>query len=213
MDNRYKEVKFVSILGIILNIFLLIIKGITGYITKSRAMISDAFNSAGDIFSSLMTFIGNKIASKPNDEDHNLGHGKAEYIYSMLISIVMMITSIKVLKDSLFSGNKKIVFSKYLVIVSLITIILKFLMFLFTNKISKRQNNLLLKANSIDHRNDSILTILTLISSLLLNKGIKIIDIIIGSIISIYIFYQAVLLYIESYDVLMDKCCNEKQSI
>lgn len=209
MDNRYKEVKFVSILGIILNIFLLIIKGITGYITKSRAMISDAFNSAGDIFSSLMTFIGNKIASKPNDEDHNLGHGKAEYIYSMLISIVMMITSIKVLKDSLFSGNKKIVFSKYLVIVSLITIILKFLMFLFTNKISKRQNNLLLKANSIDHRNDSILTILTLISSLLLNKGIKIIDIIIGSIISIYIFYQAVLLYIESYDVLMDKCISD----
>ena len=209
MDNRYKEVKFVSVLGIILNIFLLIIKGITGYITKSRAMISDAFNSAGDIFSSLMTFIGNKIASKPNDEDHNLGHGKAEYIYSMLISIVMMITSIKVLKDSLFSGNKKIVFSKYLVIVSLITIILKFLMFLFTNKISKRQNNLLLKANSIDHRNDSILTILTLISSLLLNKGIKIIDIIIGSIISIYIFYQAVLLYIESYDVLMDKCISD----
>ena len=209
MDNRYKEVKFVSILGIILNIFLLIIKGITGYITKSRAMISDAFNSAGDIFSSLMTFIGNKIASKPNDEDHNLGHGKAEYIYSMLISIVMMITSIKVLKDSLFSGNKKIVFSKYLVIVSLITIILKFLMFLFTNKISKRQNNLLLKANSIDHRNDSILTILTLISSLLLNNGIKIIDIIIGSIISIYIFYQAVLLYIESYDVLMDKCISD----
>ena len=209
MDNRYKEVKLVSILGIILNIFLLIIKGITGYITKSRAMISDAFNSAGDIFSSLMTFIGNKIASKPNDEDHNLGHGKAEYIYSMLISIVMMVTSIKVLKDSLYSGNKKIVFSKYLVIVSLITIILKFLMFLFTNKISKRQNNLLLKANSIDHRNDSILTILTLISSLLLNKGIKIIDIIIGSIISIYIFYQAVLLYIESYDVLMDKCISD----
>ena len=209
MDNRYKEVKLVSILGIILNIFLLIIKGITGHITKSRAMISDAFNSAGDIFSSLMTFIGNKIASKPNDEDHNLGHGKAEYIYSMLISIVMMITSIKVLKDSLFSGNKKIVFSKYLVIVSLITIILKFLMFLFTNKISKKQNNLLLKANSIDHRNDSILTILTLISSLLLNKGIKIIDIIIGSIISIYIFYQAVLLYIESYDVLMDKCISD----
>ena len=50
-------------------------------------MIADAFNSAGDIFSSLMTFIGNKIANKPSDDDHNLGHGKAEYIYSLLISI------------------------------------------------------------------------------------------------------------------------------
>ena len=68
-------------LGIIGNLFLLIIKGIIGFITKSQAMIADAFNSAGDIFSSLMTFIGNKIASKPSDDDHNLGHGKAEYIW------------------------------------------------------------------------------------------------------------------------------------
>ena len=86
INNRYKSVKKASILGIIGNVFLLIIKGAIGIISNSQAMIADALNSASDIFASIMTFIGNKIASIPSDDDHNLGHGKAEYIYSLLIS-------------------------------------------------------------------------------------------------------------------------------
>ena len=96
---RYKSVRLASILGVLGNIFLLIIKGIIGIMTNSKAMIADFFNSAGDVFSSFMTFIGNKIASKPYDDDHNLGHGKAEYIYSMLISIIMFITVLIILYD------------------------------------------------------------------------------------------------------------------
>ena len=78
--KKHDDIKKASIFGIIGNIFLLVIKSIIGFISGSQAMIADAANSGADIFSSLMTFIGNKIASKPRDEDHNLGHGKAEYI-------------------------------------------------------------------------------------------------------------------------------------
>ena len=81
--DKFKAIKRASILGVFFNVVLLIIKAIIGFITNSQAMIADAFNSAGDIFSSVMTFIGNKIASKPRDDDHNLGHGKAEYIFSL----------------------------------------------------------------------------------------------------------------------------------
>ena len=80
--NRFKRAKRASILGIIGNIFLLIIKGIVGFLSNSQAMIADSFNSFGDVFSSIMTYIGNRISSKGPDEDHNLGHGKAEYIFS-----------------------------------------------------------------------------------------------------------------------------------
>ena len=141
--ERFKSVKLASMLGIIGNLFLLIIKGIIGFITKSQAMIADAFNSAGDIFSSLMTFIGNKIASKPSDDDHNLGHGKAEYIYSMLISIVMILMSLFVFKDSLFSiiYRKTYDFSIWLVVVCLITIFVKFCLFIYTNFLYKKHNN------------------------------------------------------------------------
>ena len=101
--NRYKSGKIASILGILGNLFLLIIKGIVGIITNSQAMIADSINSASDIISSILTFVGNKIASKPRDEDHHLGHGKAEYIYSMLISILIILVAITVFKDSLVS--------------------------------------------------------------------------------------------------------------
>lgn len=209
---RYKSVRLASMLGVLGNIFLLIIKGIIGFITNSKAMIADFFNSAGDVFSSFMTFIGNKIASKPYDDDHNLGHGKAEYIYSMLISIVMFITVLIILKDSILSIFKPnhYEFSIWLIIVCIITIMVKFLLFLYTNKISKKLNNLLIKANSKDHINDCILTLLNLISAILSRNGIYFIDGIVGTVISVWIILTAINIFKESYDVLMDKCMNEK---
>lgn len=209
--DRFKSVKIASILGIIGNIFLLIIKGIIGFVTNSQAMIADCFNSAGDIFSSFMTFIGNKIASKPYDEDHNLGHGKAEYIYSMLISIVMGSMAIVVLKSAIFSifDKKEYEFSIWLVVVCIVTIIVKFGLYLYTRKISKKLNNLLIEANSKDHRNDCFITALNLLSSLCSLKGIFIVDGIVGTLISIWILITAIKIFKESYDVLMDKSINE----
>lgn len=208
---RYKSVRLASILGVLGNIFLLVIKGIIGFMTNSKAMIADFINSAGDVFSSFMTFIGNKIASKPYDDDHNLGHGKAEYIYSMLISIVMFITVLIILKDSILSIFKPThyEFSIWLIVVCIITIILKFLLFLYTNKISKKLNNLLIKANSKDHRNDCVLTLLNLISAILSRNGIYFIDGIVGTVISVWIILTAINIFKESYDVLMDKCMND----
>ena len=59
--DRFEVTKKAGILGIVGNIFLLVIKSIVGFMSNSQSMIADAANSAGDIFASLMTFIGNKI--------------------------------------------------------------------------------------------------------------------------------------------------------
>ncbi len=210
--QRFKSVKIASILGIAGNLFLLIIKGIIGFITNSQAMIADAFNSAGDIFSSLMTFIGNKIASKPKDDDHNLGHGKAEYIYSMLISIAMILMAIIILKDSfmVIINNEKYNFSIWLVVVCLITIVIKLALYLYTKYLYKKHNNLLIKANSIDHRNDTIITFLNLISCILALKGIYLFDGIVGIGIAIWIMVTSFKIFKDSYDVLMDKSISEE---
>ena len=208
---RYKEIKKASIFGIIGNLFLCIIKGTIGFITKSEAMIADGFNSAGDIVSSLMTFIGNKIASKPSDEDHNLGHGKAEYIYSMLISIIIIITSFIVIKDSIISliNKSKLIYSPYLIIVCLISIAIKLLLYLYTRKLSKKHHNLLIDANSKDHRNDIFITIINLVSCILSTKNIYMIDGISGIIIGLWIFYSGIKIFKESYDILMDRCISD----
>ena len=205
--KRFKSVKIASILGIIGNLFLLIIKAIIGFITNSQAMLADAFNSAGDIISSVMTFIGNQIASIPSDDDHNLGHGKAEYIYSMLISIAMILMGLFVFKNSINSifNRDKFDFSIWLVIVCIITIITKLCLFIYTDKLSKKYNNLLIKANSKDHRNDCVITLCNLIACLLTLLNVYWFDGFVGSLISIWMILTSLKIFKESYDVLMDK--------
>lgn len=210
--EKFESVKKASILGMLGNIFLLIIKALVGILTNSRAMIADAMNSAGDIFSSIMTFIGNKIASLPSDDDHNLGHGKAEYIYSLLISIAMMLMTYQVLKGSILSliNKEKYQFSIWLIIVCTITIIIKFILYLYTNALYKKNHNLLLKANSKDHRNDCLLTTMNLIATIFSLFDIYFVDGIVGILIALWILVTAVEIFKESYDVLMDKSIDKE---
>lgn len=199
----------VGIYGVIGNIFLFLIKFFIGIVSKSQAMIADSINSATDIFASLMTFIGSKISSVPNDDDHNFGHGKAEYIFSMLISISMMALSIKIFYDSLLSiiNNNKIIFSKTLIIVCIITILTKLGLYIYTKVINK-ENNLLVRANMIDHRNDILLTSLTLLAIILSYFNIYWIDGVVGMFIGIWIFLSSINIFIESYNILMDEAID-----
>lgn len=212
MEERFKITKKVGILGIIGNIFLLIIKATVGFISKSQAMIADSFNSAGDIFASLMTFIGNKIASVPSDEDHNLGHGKAEYIFSMFISISMILVSAKLLYDSIITlvTGSTLIFSWFLIVVCIATIIVKLALYLYTRKAFKKYDNILLQASMKDHRNDCIVTTFTLISILLTRLNIYWFDSVVGIGISLWICYTGVTIFIESYNVLMDISIDDK---
>ena len=209
--ERFEKTKKVSIVGLAGNIFLLIIKSIVGAITNSQAMMADAVNSAGDIFSSTMTFIGNKIAEKPKDDDHNLGHGKAEYLFSMFISISIIVVSIKLLinsTQSLIFGSTYI-FSWWLVVVCLTTILTKVLMYVYAHKIAKQHKNLLIEANAQDHKNDCILTTLNLIAAFASLKGMNWVDGVVGIGISAWIAVAGIKIFIESYNVLMDTSIDD----
>ena len=211
MEERFKVTKRAGIYGIVGNMFLLLIKAVVGFTSKSQAMIADCINSAGDIFASLMTFIGNKIASTPGDEDHNFGHGKAEYIFSLFIAISMIFVSLKTIIDAvitLFTGNE-IIFSWWLVAVCIITIATKAFLFFYTRAMYKKYNNILLEASMQDHRNDCIITTFTLISILLSLKGINWFDSIVGIGISAWICKTGIEIFMESYNILMDVSIDE----
>lgn len=212
MEDKFAITKKAGFLGILGNIFLLIIKATVGFISNSQAMIADSINSAGDIFASLMTFIGNKIASAPNDEDHNFGHGKAEYIFSMFISISMILVSAKLLYDSALTliFGSELQFSWILVAVCIATIITKIFLFVYTKHAYKLHNSILLEANMKDHRNDCIVTTFTLISVLLTLANIYWFDSVVGIGISIWICYTGISIFIESYNVLMDISIDDK---
>lgn len=212
MESRFKDTENLGVLGIIGNVFLLIIKGLIGIVTNSQAMIADSINSAGDIFASLMTFIGNKISSKPNDNDHNFGHGKAEYIFSLIISISMVIAAITLLTSavkSLIYGND-VTFSWFLIIICVVTIITKLCLYLYAKRIYKKYNNILVLANMNDHRNDCIVTTFTLLSSILILFNITWFDAVTCIGISIWILYTGWKIFLESYNILMDTSIDEE---
>lgn len=212
MNEKFMMTKKAGIYGILGNILLLIIKAIVGFMSHSQAMIADSFNSAGDLFASLMTFIGNKIASVPNDEDHNLGHGKAEYIFSMFISISMILVASKLLYDSIISlvSGSQLQFSWFLVAVCIATIITKLSLFFYTKQAYQKHPNILLEANMKDHKNDCVVTTFTLVSVLLSLLNLYWFDGVVGIGISIWICYTGVTIFVESYRVLMDISVDNK---
>ncbi|MEI3356350.1 MAG: cation diffusion facilitator family transporter [Clostridia bacterium] len=211
-ENRYKDISKANISGILGNVFLLIIKFIIGFLSKSQAMISDAANSAGDIFSSLMSSIGSKIASVPQDETHNLGHGKAEYIFSLFISMSMIFVSAKLIYDSALSlfNPSKVEYPLWLIIVCLTTIIVKSGLFIFTKILGKRTDSILIKSLQKDHRNDICVTSCTLISVILNIYGIFWFDGVVGIDIAIVIAVTGIKIFVESYNILMDKSIDSK---
>lgn len=216
-DNNKREsvIKSISIIGIIANLLLLVIKVIVGFMARSQAMIADALNSAGDIFASLMSYIGAKISSKPNDEDHPHGHGKAEYVFTQLISISMIVAAVMMINRSIESiiYKSKLEFSIWLIVVCIITILVKLSLYLYTKTKGNKYNSLLLKASMEDHRNDVFVTIGTIIGIVASYLGFYYIDGIFGIIISSWIAYTGFNLFKSSYKVLMDtNIDDEKQS-
>jgi cation diffusion facilitator family transporter len=206
MESRNNSIKNVALLGIVFNIILLTLKLIVGFASRSQAMIADGFNSAGDVFASLMTLIGNKISAQPYDKDHPYGHGKAEYIFSMIISFSLAVVSFNIIKSAIDSLSNKEVFlyTPWLVVVALFTIITKFCLFKYCNKVGHRYNSLLALANAEDHRNDVFVTLFTLMSIITGFFNLFIVDAIVGVLIGIWIGYTSFSIFSSAYYVLMD---------
>ena len=211
MQNKSKDIKRVSLLGILFNFILLIIKLLVGFVSKSQAMIADGLNSAGDIFASLMSYVGSVISSKPIDKEHPYGHGKAEYVFSWIISISMIIAALAMINSSIESiiNKNEINFSYYLIIVCIVTIIIKLFLFIYAKHKYNSSKSILIKASMEDHRNDMFVTAGTLIGIISSFLGAYYVDGVVGCIISLWIGYVGVKLFKSSYDVLMDTDIDE----
>ena len=210
MDKVGIAAKKVGAIGIISNLFLLGGKFLVGLIFKSQGLIADAVNSLGDVFSSIVTYVGGKISEKPADDDHEFGHGKAEFVASFLIGIFMVMVSI----DTLYSGvvsvikNQAFTFSYFLIIIPIVTIITKGILCWYCTKKHKEHNSLLILSNVKDHRNDIILSIGVIIGISFGYFGYYFVDGIVGIIISGVIIATGVKIIKEAYDVLIDKCID-----
>ena len=206
LSDRHGTIKRVALWGICINILLLALKLTVGFAARSQAMIADGFNSAGDVFASFMTYLGNRISSRPEDSEHPYGHGKAEYIFSMIISFSLILIAYTVFKGALDAilENERPAFSWGLVVVALATIILKMGLFFYTQNVGRRHDSLLVIANSEDHRNDVFVASGTLVGVVAGVYGVMWVDALVGMLIAVWIAVTGFKIFGSAYSVLMD---------
>ena len=187
--DRTKEIIKVSFIGIIANLFLVVVKGIIGIISGAISIVLDAVNNLSDSISSIITIIGTKLASKAPDKKHPYGHGRIEHITSLVIAVIVVAAGITAFKESIEKIIKpsELNFKIYILIILALTIIVKIVLGLFYIKKAKEYNSDSLKASGKDALFDSIVTLSTLVSAILAyTSGINI-EGYVGILISIFI--------------------------
>lgn len=163
------KVSSVMMSSVLTNIFLATIKVITGIIFSSGALISDGIHSFSDLVTDVVAIVGNYLARKPADKEHPYGHGKIEYLTSLIIGIVIIVVGFEVIYNSF---KREIVVPSILVaVISLMTIIAKILLSNYIIRQGKKMNNNILVASGEESRMDVISSIVVLISALLMQLG------------------------------------------
>lgn len=172
----YKEVEKVSvrtaygvlasIVGIFCNVFLFAVKFVVGFILNSVSVTADAFNNLSDAGSSIISFVGVKMAEKPADRDHPFGHGRIEYIAALVVSFLVLEVGFTFLKDSIgkIRMPEALNFQTVSVAVLIVSIAVKLWLGLFNRKLGERINSKVMMAVFTDSMGDVITTGATILS-------------------------------------------------
>lgn len=188
---RHKYGNLGGFVGIACNMLLFLIKIFAGIASGSIAVTADAFNNLSDMGSSVVTLLGFKIASKSPDKDHPFGHGRMEYMSGFIVSVVIIIVGFELLTDSIDKVFHPETLNVSWVVIAIlaVSIIIKFWMGLFNNKVGSIINSAALKATARDSINDAISTSAVLLTTLI-NFTFSInLDGYIGVLVALFIMY------------------------
>lgn len=202
---RTKYGVLASVFSVIINLFLFIIKLIIGILSNSISIIGDAINNLTDMGSSIISFIGFKLSSKPADKDHPYGHQRIEYITSFIISVIIIVVGSQLFISSINKIISKEVsnYSYVTLIVLFISILIKLYLSYFNKSVGETINSLPLIASSKDALNDVIATSILLISAIVSIVFKVNIDGIMGVLVSLFIMYSGYDLVKETISILI----------
>lgn len=194
-----------SIVGIVCNIILFSVKFIMGTIVNSISIISDGFNNLSDCASCIVTLFGYKMAAKPADKDHPFGHGRFEYLTSMVIAMVIMLVGVELFSTS--AGKiihpEKVAFSYVALITLVLSIMLKVWMSLFNKKLGSRINSGVMLATAKDSMNDVAATGATMLALVISPATELPVDGIMGVVVSVFILFSGFGIIKETVDALL----------
>lgn len=163
--DRFARAEAGAWLGIIGNLLLALLKGIAGFFAGSQALIADAWHSASDVAGSGAVLVGLKAAKRPPDKDHPYGHGKAESIAAIIVSVLLLVVGLELAVSALKSvwhGQMDIP-KWYALAAIMVSIVVKEAMFQYKFRLGKRLSSQALIANAWEHRSDVYSSIAALI--------------------------------------------------
>lgn len=180
-----------GVLGIICNLFLFGVKLTIGLLMNSIAITSDAFNNLSDTGSSMITILGAKLSNRVPDEEHPFGHGRFEYISSLIIAFIIILVGFELLKSSFdkILNPEKVEFNWILIVILSVSILIKVWMYLYNRYIGKAIGSKVNQAAASDSLNDVVATSAVILTTIV-GKFIDFpIDGIAGLIVSVLIMY------------------------
>lgn len=212
--EREKKIYRVTLMGSVVNVILLVFKFIAGILGGSAAMIADAVHSLSDFLTDIIVIAFVRISSKPEDEDHDYGHGKYETLATSIIGLALLMVGLYIF----YNGARQIwdvmhgaeIEQPGLValIAAIVSILLKEWTYRFTVSVGKKVESPAVIANAWHHRSDALSSIGTAIGiggAILLGKGWAVLDPVAALVVSVFIVKTALGLLSTSSSELLEK--------
>lgn len=183
-----------SQVGIFCNVLLFLVKLVIGVLMHSIAVMADAFNNLSDAASSIISFVGVKMAEKPADEEHPFGHGRIEYISALVVSFLVIQVGFSLFKSSFgkLRNPEEMVFNLIPFLILVLSVGVKLWMGLFNKKLGKRIDSKVMLAVAADSMGDVVTTSATILSILIFKfTGVNI-DAAAGLIVSLLVVWAGI---------------------
>lgn len=200
----------------ITNLLLSISKIICGFLGKSSALIADGIHSFSDLLTDIVAIFGNYFSLKPADKEHPYGHGKLEYLTSIGIGIMVIIIGLVLIGN--VTNNEIVIPSFLVIVVSILTIITKYILAKYLINKGEVYNNSILIASGKESSTDVISSIVVLISSILMqfvsyNNLFKYADKVASIIVGIFIIHTGYSILKENISGIIGEQENDSEQI
>lgn len=202
----------VSVVSIIGNLVLSLLKLLAGIFSKSGAMISDAVHSASDVFSTFVVIAGVQMAKKQPDKEHPYGHERMECVASVLLSVVLAGTGLGIgwkgiEKITSASTQELAVPGAMALVAAVVSVIVKELMFQYTKRTAVRINSGALMADAWHHRSDALSSVGSFAGILGARMGMPVLDPLASVVICVFIEKAAIEIFRDAVDKMVDTSC------
>ena len=201
-----------SVVGIFCNVLLFGVKMTIGTLMRSMAVMADAFNNLSDAASSVIGFVGVKMANKPADKDHPFGHGRMEYIAALIVSFLVIEVGITFFKSSIekIRNPEELVFSWISFIILALSVGVKLWLSVFNRVLGRRIDSKVMLATAADSMGDVITTTATLVSIIVCRFSGVNIDGVVGLIVSIVVIMSGISIARDTLEPLIGKGVDPK---